>query len=51
MGFPPADALECNATADCPASGACTSHPVCLSHENLNGSRYCVEQVAHGELG
>ena len=51
MGFPPADALECNSTVDCPTSGACTSHPVCLSHENLNGTRYCVEQVAHGELG
>jgi hypothetical protein len=51
MGFPPADALECNATADCPTSGACTSHPVCLSHENLNGTRYCVEQVVQGEFG
>ena len=51
MGYPPADAIPCNTTADCPTSGACTSHPVCLAHANHNSTRYCVEQVVQGEFG
>ena len=51
MGYPPADAIPCNTTADCPTSGACTSHPVCLAHANHNSTRYCVEQVVQGEYG